>query len=93
MAIFQGSIQRAPLWPARAGVASERPRRRAARLGLLILLAVVMAWGSYTLIPQPNHESLFPREGLPGLRVRSLGISAILSAMLLRYLYPHHLWR
>lgn len=60
---------------------------------ILTLVAGAMAWSSFTMIPQPYHESLFPREGLPGLMIRSLGISAILSAMLLRYLYLHHLWR
>ncbi len=61
--------------------------------GILVATAGITTWCAYALIPAPVHAGLFPGEGLTGLMVRSLGISAILGAMLLRYLYLHHMWR
>ncbi len=61
--------------------------------GILVTTAGLATWASHALIPEPLHTGLFPEEGLAGLMVRSLGISAILGAMLLRYLYLHHMWR
>ena len=37
--------------------------------------------------------SLLPADGFVGLMVRSLGLCAIVAALLLRYLYLHYLWR
>ncbi|HYN77007.1 MAG TPA: histidine kinase, partial [Lamprocystis sp. (in: g-proteobacteria)] len=60
---------------------------------LLVMIAGLVTWGAYALTPLPLHAEVFPDEGLFGALVRSIGISAILGAMLLRYLYLHHLWR
>ena len=60
---------------------------------LLVTIAGLVTWGAYTLTPLPLQAGFFPEEGLFGILVRSIGISAILGAMLLRYLYLHHLWR
>lgn len=69
--------------------------RTAAVLAWLILVATAGAatWAGYKLIPEPLHTGLYRDLDLPDLMVRSLGISAILGAMLLRYLYLHHMWR
>jgi len=67
-------------------------------------LSALVAWGlllgvtaavtrSATLLLPWGLEWLFPDDGLGGLMVRSLGVCAIVGALLLRYLYLHHLWR
>ena len=61
--------------------------------GILVATAGITTWCAYTLIPMPLHTGLFPGESFAELMVRSLGITAILGAMLLRYLYLHHMWR
>jgi two-component system, LytTR family, sensor histidine kinase AlgZ len=69
--------------------------RAAAVLAWAILVATAgtATWAAHAMVPEPLHSGLFPGENLLGLMVRSLGISAILGAMLLRYLYLHHMWR
>jgi len=69
--------------------------RAAAVLAWAILVATAgsATWAAHAMVPEPLHAGLFPGENLLGLMVRSLGISAILGAMLLRYLYLHHMWR
>ena len=69
--------------------------RASAVLAWVLLLAVValVTWGTHSLAPEHLREGLFHEEGLGWLMIRSLGISAILGAMLLRYLYLHHMWR
>jgi two-component system sensor histidine kinase AlgZ len=69
--------------------------RAAAALAWLILVTStgLVAWGAFRLTPLPLHATLFPDGGLAELLLRSLGISAIFGAMLLRYLYLHHLLR
>lgn len=68
--------------------------RLAAFVAWVLLLAVtaLASWAAVHLIP-PGVERLFPSQGLTGLLVRSLGLSAIVGALLLRYLYLHYLWR
>ena len=60
---------------------------------LLVAVAALVTWGAHELTPDPLRVELFADEGLAHLMTRSLGISAILGAMLLRYLYLHHMWR
>ena len=69
--------------------------RTAAVLAWLVVVAVtaLVTWGAYDLVPPTRRADLFAGEGLATLMARTLGISAILGAMLLRYLYLHHLWR
>ena len=67
--------------------------RLTAGLAWGVMLGVIagVAWAIEGLIPA--DEGLLPADGLSGLRIRSLGIGAIVGALLLRYLYLHHLWR
>ncbi len=60
---------------------------------LLIVIAALVTWGAYQLAPLPLRAELLPEGDLEALMIRSLGISAILGAMVLRYLYLHHMWR
>jgi two-component system sensor histidine kinase AlgZ len=60
---------------------------------LLVVIAALVTWGAFHLAPLPMRGDLFPGEDLDALMLRSLGISAILGAMVLRYLYLHHMWR
>ena len=60
---------------------------------LLVAVAGLTTWAGFALMPPPLHEQLFPHEGLFAVLLRSLGISAILGGMLLRYLYLHHQWQ
>ncbi len=59
---------------------------------LLLAVTALVSWCASLLIP-PGIERLLPAEGLTGLLVRSLGLCAIVAALLLRYLYLHYLWR
>ncbi|MCU0836840.1 MAG: histidine kinase [Chromatiaceae bacterium] len=60
--------------------------------GVLLALIALVTWGGYALLP-PVAADLLPADGLAGLMVRGLGVGAIVSALLLRYLYLHQLWR
>lgn len=65
----------------------------AAAAWLLLLGATALTtWIAFRLTPA-GGASLLPAEGLAGLMVRSLGLCAIVAALLLRYLYLHALWR
>ncbi|WPL13066.1 MULTISPECIES: sensor histidine kinase [Thiorhodovibrio] len=70
-----------------------------ARLGALSALAMIIGasaavtFGAALLIPQEMTQALFPRDGLGGLILRALCISAIVGALMLRYLYLHQQWR
>jgi two-component system sensor histidine kinase AlgZ len=68
--------------------------RMAAVIAWVLLLAVtaLLSWTAVRVVPA-GSERLFPVDGLAGLMVRSLGLCAIVSALLLRYLYLHYLWR
>lgn len=59
---------------------------------VLLVVTAGVNWGTYLSMPE-NGAGLLPAEGLPGLMDRSLGICAIVVALLLHYLYLHHLWR
>lgn len=61
--------------------------------GILVATAGCLTWAAYRLLPPLLHEGVFNGESLADLTVRSLGISAIFGAMVLRYLYLHHMWR
>lgn len=60
---------------------------------LLVAIAALVTWGAFHLAPVPLRAELFPEGEIQALMIRSLGISAILGAMVLRYLYLHHMWR
>jgi two-component system sensor histidine kinase AlgZ len=60
--------------------------------GLLLAVTAAVTWAATLLLPWGSGW-LFPGDGLGGLLLRSLGICAIVGALLLRYLYLHHLWR
>jgi two-component system sensor histidine kinase AlgZ len=64
-------------------------------LTLLLILAVTAAaaWLVPHALPPGTASSLMPADGTTGLLLRSLGISAIFSALSMRYLYLDHLWR
>lgn len=68
--------------------------RLAAFLAWILLLAVtaLASWAAIRLLP-PGAQRLLPEEGLTGLMVRSLGLCAIVAALLLRYLYLHSQWK
>jgi two-component system sensor histidine kinase AlgZ len=76
------------------GLLSRLEDRLSAIVAWLMLLAVtaLVAGGTHLVVPGFG-SALFPVDGMTGLMVRSLGVSAIVSAMLLRYLYLHRLWR
>ena len=59
---------------------------------LLLAVTALTACIAFLLVPV-GTERLLPPEGLTGLLVRSLGLCAIVAALLLRYLYLHSLWR
>lgn len=61
--------------------------------GTLMFAAGLVTWGAVALVPHAYQGSLLPADGSVGLLVRSLSISAILGAMLLRYLYVQHMWK
>lgn len=69
--------------------------RHAAVLTWVLMLAVsaFMSLSASALVPPSLQADLFPPEGPGGLLLRSLGISAVVSALLMRYLYLHFLWR
>lgn len=60
--------------------------------GLILAVTALASWAAVRLVPT-GTERLFPPEGLAGLLARSLGLCAIVTALLMRYLYLHFLWR
>ncbi len=73
---------------------SPLDNRLSALAALITLLGATafVSWAAFRLVPW-GSEFPFPDGGLTGLMVRSLGICVIVGALLLRYLYLHHLWR
>jgi two-component system sensor histidine kinase AlgZ len=73
---------------------STLDERLAAFLAWALLLAItaLISWIPVRLVPV-GVEYLLPPEGLAGLMARSLGVCAIVTAFLMRYLYLHYLWR
>jgi len=69
--------------------------RGTALIAWLLILAVtaLAAWLAPQALPLGPDSRLMPYDGPTGLLLRSLGISAIFSAVLMRYLYLDHLWR
>ncbi len=69
--------------------------RTAAVLAWLLVVAVagLVTWGAFSLVPQSHQAQVFAGEDLGIVLVRAMAITAILGAMLLRYLYLHHMWR
>jgi two-component system sensor histidine kinase AlgZ len=69
--------------------------RLAAVLAWLVVLAVtaLAAWLAPHALPLGADSRLMPAEGASGFFVRSMGISAVFAALLMRYLYLDHLWR
>jgi two-component system sensor histidine kinase AlgZ len=59
---------------------------------LLLGVTASANWAVFLFLPGESG-GLLPADGLPGLMVRSLGVCAIVGALLLRYLYLHYLWR
>jgi two-component system sensor histidine kinase AlgZ len=59
---------------------------------LLLGLTALLSWVAHELVAG-NASPLFPEDELAGLLVRSVGICAVVGALLLRYVYLHHQWR
>ncbi len=89
------SLATSAVWCALRRYASRLDNRAAAVLyGLVPVIATgLVVWGVVALLPHSSEGSLLPGDGSVGLLVRSLCISAILGAMLLRYLYVQHMWK
>jgi two-component system sensor histidine kinase AlgZ len=64
-----------------------------AALGLIVASAVTGAYLCTNLVPWAEDAGLFPDDGAIGLLIRAALISAIVGALLLRYLYLHQQWR
>lgn len=69
--------------------------RIGALLGWIIIVGTASALTLFAirLLPWEVSGELFPEDGTDGLLIRSLLISAIVGALLLRYLYMHDQWR
>ena len=61
--------------------------------GLLLAVTVVVCEASWFLAQYLDHEGWLGPDGHMGLLLKSLGVAAIVGALLLRYLYLHHQWR
>ncbi|MBK1700747.1 hypothetical protein CKO22_07360 [Thiococcus pfennigii] len=74
---------------------ARRGDRDAALLAWLSIQGVAALTGlaAAALVPPPLRTELFPPGGTGDLLVRTLGISAIGAALLIRYLTLHALWR
>jgi two-component system sensor histidine kinase AlgZ len=65
----------------------------AVALGLIVASAVSVAYLCTLLVPWAEGAGLFPDDGARGLLTRAGLISAIVGALMLRYLYLHQQWR
>jgi len=61
--------------------------------GLLLAVTVLVSEASWYLWQYLGQEREFGPDGRTGLLLKSLGVAAIVGALLLRYLYLHHQWR
>jgi len=61
--------------------------------GLLLAVTAVVSEATWFLFQYAGGGALLDPEDRLGLLFRSLGVAAIVGAMLLRYLYLHHQWR
>ncbi len=62
-------------------------------LSMIIGSSALVTYSTALLVPHEMTRSLFPHDGLGGLMLRTLLISSIVGALLLRYLYLHQQWR
>jgi len=62
-------------------------------LVVIVVSAVTVAWLCTILVPWAEGAGLFPDDGARGLLIRAGLISAIVGALMLRYLYLHQQWR
>jgi two-component system sensor histidine kinase AlgZ len=60
---------------------------------LIVGVALAVTLGAGWLLPWGEQGGLFPDDGLRGLSIRAGLISAIVGALMLRYLYLHRQWR
>lgn len=60
---------------------------------MIVAIAMITAWSSTRLLPWGGEAGLFPADGTAGLLLRAALIAAIISGLLLRYLYLHAQWR
>jgi two-component system sensor histidine kinase AlgZ len=65
----------------------------AVALGLIVASAMLVAYLCTVLVPWAEGAGLFPDDGARGLLTRAGLISAIVGALMLRYLYLHQQWR
>ncbi|WP_328983592.1 sensor histidine kinase [Thiorhodovibrio winogradskyi] len=69
---------------------------RLGALGALVMIigsSAAITAGAALLVPPEMAQGLYPQDGLAGLMIRTLCISAIVGALFLRYLYLHQQWR
>lgn len=69
------------------------PAAVAAALGIIVASAMTVAYLCTLLVPWAEEAGLFPDDGARGLLIRAGLISAIVGALMLRYLYLHQQWR
>jgi len=60
---------------------------------LIVGTALLMVLAAARLLPWAENGGLFPDDGTEGLLIRAGLISAIVGALMLRYLYLHRQWR
>jgi two-component system sensor histidine kinase AlgZ len=65
----------------------------AVALMVIVATAVAVAYLCLLLLPWGHAAGLFPDDGARGLLIRAGLISAIVGALMLRYLYLHQQWR
>ena len=61
--------------------------------GLLLAVTLLVSETSWFLLQYLGEEGWLGPDGPTGLLLKSLGVAAIVGALLLRYLYLHHQWR
>ncbi|NBC12247.1 MAG: sensor histidine kinase [Gammaproteobacteria bacterium] len=69
------------------------PAAVATALAVIVASAVAVAWLCTILVPWAEAAGLLPDDGARGLLIRAGLISAIVGALMLRYLYLHQQWR
>lgn len=60
---------------------------------LIVLVSGAIGVAVQRLAPEFILAGVLPTDGTPGLLTRTLGISAIVGALMVRYLYLHFMWR
>ena len=61
--------------------------------GLLLAVTALVSEVAWLLFQYLGQERQLGPDGHPGFLFKSLGVAAIVGALLLRYLYLHHQWR